>query len=200
MSDRGFPRHWSAKHDGERPDIEIDLTHSEETKRKMSEAKSGENNPMYGKTYSHTEDAKQKIADGNSGEEHHFFGKQLSQNHREKLSDALTGKNYGRGPPKITNSGQYRSSWEEKIAELIPDAEYEAFSLETNVGCYTPDFFIDNNIIEVKGPVFRPHEICRKLMWVIDNTDYTLIVIGTYLPSDEHLDYSNCEKLPHMIF
>ena len=36
--------------------------HSEEAKAKISEASSGENNPMFGKTFNHTDEAKAKIA------------------------------------------------------------------------------------------------------------------------------------------
>lgn len=47
------------------------------TRKKISEALSGEGNPMYGKT----------------GEKHPTFGKHLSEEHKEKISIANTGRN-----------------------------------------------------------------------------------------------------------
>ena len=46
---------------------------SDETKHKMSEAKKGENNPMYGKH--HSDETKQKISVRVQGEKHPNFGK-----------------------------------------------------------------------------------------------------------------------------
>ena len=72
--------------------------HSEESKRKMSEANkgkctyknhanvSGENNPMYGKQ--HSEESKQKISEAKKG-------KQLSDEHKQKLSEARKDKPKG---------------------------------------------------------------------------------------------------------
>lgn len=60
------------------------LTHTEETKRKMSEAKKGENHPMYGKHS--TEETKRKISEGNKG-------KIVSEETKRKLSKANKGEN-----------------------------------------------------------------------------------------------------------
>jgi len=51
--------------------------HTEETKKKLSEAKIGEKNHMFGKT----------------GEAHHNYGKELSDETKMKLSAALSGEN-----------------------------------------------------------------------------------------------------------
>lgn len=62
--------------------------HTEETKRKLSEAKIGkmigENNPMFGKT--HTEESRKKIREAK-------IGKHLSEATKRKLSEALSGEN-----------------------------------------------------------------------------------------------------------
>jgi len=58
-------------------------TRSEETKRRMSEAKKGENNPMYGKTRS--EEHSRKISEANTG-------KTKSEEHKRNLSGSMTGK------------------------------------------------------------------------------------------------------------
>jgi hypothetical protein len=60
--------------------------HSEETKRKLSEANKGENNPLYGK--SRSEETKRKLSEANKGENNPLYGKTLSPEHRRKLSEA----------------------------------------------------------------------------------------------------------------
>jgi hypothetical protein len=76
--------------------------HTEETKRKMSEAKSGENNYMYGRTKkdhprfgeSLSEETKAKISEAMSGENHPMYGKTHSKETREKMSKAQSGENH----------------------------------------------------------------------------------------------------------
>ncbi len=58
---------------------------SEETKRKMSDARKGEKNPNYGKT--HSEETKRKMSEKAKG-------KILSDEHKRKISDAVKGKNH----------------------------------------------------------------------------------------------------------
>ena len=64
--------------------------HSDETRRKMKEAKTGEKNPNYGKTMS--EEQKLKLSEANTGENHPNYGKTLSDETKKKLSDAKIGK------------------------------------------------------------------------------------------------------------
>ena len=63
---------------------------SEKTKRKISEALSGERHPNYGKHLS--KEHRKKLGEAIRGERHHYYGKHLSKEHREKLSKALRGK------------------------------------------------------------------------------------------------------------
>lgn len=63
---------------------------SEETKQKMSEAKKGENHPMYGKH--HSEEHKQKISDALKAENNPMYGKHHSDEAKQKMSDAKKGK------------------------------------------------------------------------------------------------------------
>ena len=60
--------------------------HSAETRKKLSEALSGENNPFFGKH--HSEETRQKIAEANKGKHH-------SAETRKKISEARKGKNLG---------------------------------------------------------------------------------------------------------
>ena len=61
--------------------------HTEETKKKISEANKGKNNPNYGKHL--TEDTKEKISKAKKG-------KPLSEEHKQKLSEVKKGKNIGK--------------------------------------------------------------------------------------------------------
>ena len=66
-------------------------THSPEARIKMSEAKSRENNPMYGKTPS--PETRRKTSEALSGENNHMYGKTRSPETRRKTSEALSGEN-----------------------------------------------------------------------------------------------------------
>lgn len=59
---------------------------SEETKQKLRELNSGENNPNYGKNLS--EITKRKISDSNSGENHWHYGRPCTE--EEKLKNSLS--------------------------------------------------------------------------------------------------------------
>lgn len=64
-------------------------THSEETRRKLSETHSGEKHPMYGKH--HTEEAKRKMSENTRGEKHPLYGKHHSKETRGKISKTKKG-------------------------------------------------------------------------------------------------------------
>ena len=74
--------------------------HSEETRKKMSEAKKGkyigEKHPMYGKHPS--EETRKKMSEAKKGkyigEKHPVYGKHLSEVHKNKLSDAHKGRHW----------------------------------------------------------------------------------------------------------
>ena len=76
---------------------------SEETKRKISEANSGKNSPMYGKH--HSEEAKRKMSKAKHGKNSLMYGKHLSEKTKRKISEANSGKNhpmYGKHPSEET--------------------------------------------------------------------------------------------------
>jgi hypothetical protein len=91
-------------------------THSKETKKKISEAMTGEKHPMYGKTgeknpfygkthtletkqkmseaqtgKTHTVETKKKMSEALTGEKNHNYGKTMSKKTKQKLSEALSG-------------------------------------------------------------------------------------------------------------
>jgi len=70
------------------------LIHSEETRRKLSEARKGENNPNYGKKQS--EETIRKRSEANKGKNK---GKTPSEKNRRKYSEAKKGKFAGENNP-----------------------------------------------------------------------------------------------------
>lgn len=60
---------------------------SEEHKRKLSESASGKKNHFFGKQ--HSEETKRKLSEALSGEKHPFFGKQHSEETKRKISETL---------------------------------------------------------------------------------------------------------------
>ena len=64
--------------------------HTEETRKKMSQALKGENNPWYGKH--HTEETRNKLALANIGEKHPFYGRTHTEETKKKMSQARTGE------------------------------------------------------------------------------------------------------------
>lgn len=64
-------------------------THSTETKMRMSEAHSGENNPMFDKA--HSEETKTLMSEARSGENHPMFGLSHSDITKSRMSAAKGG-------------------------------------------------------------------------------------------------------------
>ena len=75
---------------------------SDETRKKMSEAKLGEKHHMFGKT--RTEESKQKQSDaisgkknpmyGKTGEKHHMYGKEHTEETKQKIGEANSGEKH----------------------------------------------------------------------------------------------------------
>ena len=91
---------------------------SEEWRRKQSEARKGENHPLYGKSPSAetrrkkseankgkklSEETRRKQSESKKGENNPFYGKSHSEETRRKKSEAMKGKNKGK---KCWNDGK----------------------------------------------------------------------------------------------
>ena len=68
--------------------------HSEESRKKISEANKGENNPRFGKPAWNngkhlSAEARKKMSESKKGENHPFFGKHHSAEARKKISEAI---------------------------------------------------------------------------------------------------------------
>lgn len=112
--------------------------HTEETKRKISEAKKGKNNPNYGKHLS--EETKRKISEANKG--HTAWNKGLTENTDERVrrnSEANRGKHrseeFKRKTSKAKKGNHCSEETKLKISEAnkgrIPWNKGEPFSEET---------------------------------------------------------------------
>lgn len=66
--------------------------HTEESRKKMSEAMKGENNPLFGKH--HSEETRRKMSEAKKGEKNSFFGKHHTDKTRRKMSESHKGKHW----------------------------------------------------------------------------------------------------------
>ena len=62
--------------------------HYEESRKKMSEAQKGKNNPMYGKR--HSKKTKKKMSESKKGENNPMYRKRHSEETRKKISESLS--------------------------------------------------------------------------------------------------------------
>jgi hypothetical protein len=130
---------------------------AQETRDKIRKSQKGRKNPWT------TEHNKNRIPP--SGWHHSEISKQIT---RDKVSGNKNGQ-YGKAPPIvkgvkfIDRKGRlfkFRSKWEEKLAIYFDknniDWEYEktTYKLSDN-STYTPDFFIEEMIYEVKGYPYK---------------------------------------------
>ena len=98
------------------------LKHTEETKKKMSESRKGENHPLYGKH--HTEETKKKISESLKGNKNPNYGKPLSEETKKKLSESHKGK-------------QFTAEHKQKLSENHPDFSGKNSPRAKSVICIT---------------------------------------------------------------
>ena len=72
-------------------------SHSDETKKKMSETRKGKKTWIIGKT--HTEETKKKMSDSRIGDQNAFFGKCHKEETKQKQSTIMTGRLVGENNP-----------------------------------------------------------------------------------------------------
>jgi len=80
--------------------------HSKETKEKMSKRMNGEGNFMFGKT--HTKEARKKIRNNMTGEKNWNYGKSISEKHKQILRESKL--KYWANKKKLINEQQRKSS------------------------------------------------------------------------------------------
>jgi hypothetical protein len=127
-----YGKHHSEEAKKKMSDAHKGKYHSEKTKKKMSEAKKGENNPNYGKHPSM--ETRKKLSDAEKGEKNHNYGKHLSEETRKKISDAHKGKHLSEETKKKisdANKGKLKGENHPNYKGGISTRKFEeAFGLE----------------------------------------------------------------------
>jgi len=146
------------------------VKHTDEAKRKISENR---------QPHILTEEERESLSKRTKGEKNPFFGKKHTDECRKRMSEiakktAKRGKEsrlygkifYSKSIPYLRKDGsiiKLRSVWEEKVAKFLDENgqewEYEAkffpvsYEWEGKIkdGTYIPDFFLGDEIWEVKG-------------------------------------------------
>jgi hypothetical protein len=163
-----------------------------EVRKKISKKQMGDKNNMR-KMGGHSEESKQKISDSISGENHPLYNK-TGKDHPKY------GKLSGLKMQTVEKTGhRVRSNWEKDIDLKLHESEfnyrYEPRTFEiSNEITYTPDFIVDNIVIEVKG---WPNKISRKRAkkFMSQYPDYIYLVIGNKIPNDVFIPWEDREKL-----
>ena len=169
-----FERLLIAKIDTMNPDRGYNLepggiknkTLSESTKKKISESHMGDKNPMYGVRLigekngmygKHLSDeTKNKISEAISGAKNGNYGKKLSDEHKQKISQSRIGKYAGK------NSPMYGKHLSEDTKQKIGDAHRGVNAYNAKAVVQMDD---DYNVIQIWGCIadaYRSLNICRQ--------------------------------------
>lgn len=106
--------------------------HTEESKKKISDAVKGENHPLWGKKQS--EESNRKNRESQLGEKSHCFGKHLTDEHKKKVGDSQRGEKnhmFGRIGTNNPNFGKKKENATSKYfgvyfrSRIINDRVYE---------------------------------------------------------------------------
>ena len=134
-------------------------THTEETKRKMSEALKGKNNPNYGKH--HTEETKRKMSEAKKGENNHFYGKHHTEETKRKISEAQKGKHH---------TEETRIKMSHALKGRVLSEEWKKKISEAQKGKHSkPVLQIDKNTGEVIREFPSTRDVQRQLGYSIGN-------------------------------
>lgn len=94
--------------------------HTDEARRKMSEAQSGDQHPLYGKH--HSEETRGRMSEAQIGERSHCYGKRLGVETRKKLSEVMCGRNHSavtRAKMSAAHKGKHHSEeTKRKLSEI----------------------------------------------------------------------------------
>ena len=117
-------------------------SHSDETKKKMSESRKGRIGPMVGKK--HSDETKEKMSKSHSGENNHFFGKTHTQETKDHQSVIMKNRMIGESNPfygkkhskeiqdKISEKNRGRKKPTEEIARRSETIRMKKLLAETD--------------------------------------------------------------------
>lgn len=138
-----------------------------------------------------SKEARQKISETLQG---HEVSEETRQKIRERSEPA------GQNMINVEATGHtVRSSWEKEVDLMLYEAgleySYEPQTFELPSFHYTPDFVIDEFIIEVKGYDYGGEGAERAREFRKEFPEYTYIALGAALPSDIHLSWESRRRL-----
>lgn len=194
-----------------------ETNHTEEAKRKMSEAQMGrkpephvieaaqegwwewyENGGaeeisewMTGVSHSPSEETRKKISET-------LMGHEVSEETRQKIRE--NGRPGYVKQIDVEETGHtVRSTWEEAIDRLLYysqyDFEFEPERFDIGGQYYLPDFIVGDDVIEVKGWV-TDYSIDRAERFMDQYPEYRYICVGSEgLPCDVHIEYEQRHEL-----
>jgi len=201
-----------------------EIPHDEETARAISEAQKGKVVPreVLEKCWA-GRDAYLEKHDGHADEIIEEIGKasrerELSDEARQKISETLQGHEvseetrqklrekcepHGGLSLEVPETGHtVRSHWEKEVDLLlhqhVETHEYEPEAFDIGWAHYTPDFRIDDVVIEVKGWA-RDRCKRRAKSFMDEFPEYTYIVVGSETPCDVHIPWDEREQLRSLV-
>lgn len=176
-----------------------DYDWSEEQLEQLSMSSSGEKAPWYGVT------GEDHPSSGITGEDHPMYGYEWSEEQLERLSESHKGQlSAGTREIHVAETDTIvRSGWEAEIDLILHDSgleyTYEGETFDLGEITYTPDFICEPNVIvEVKGFVWSRDEEKATLL-MNHHPTYEYVVVGSRLPSNYHLEWSERDDLPNII-
>ena len=93
---------------------------SEKTRKKLSEANKGKNNPNYGKSLS--EETKRKMSEVHKGKNNPNYGKSLSEETRRKMSEAHKGKTHSEEHKRKNSEAHKGKTHSEETKKKLSEA------------------------------------------------------------------------------
>lgn len=157
-----------------------------EVRKKISEAKKGQ-------TWEMSEEGKRKISEAMSGESHPLHGVTGEEHPSYGVASGLKLQTVEKTGHTVRSN--WEKEMDLMLFEANIDYKYEpeTFKLSEEL-TYTPDFLVGDIVIEVKG---WPNDISKKRakLFLEKFSNYTYLVVGNKVPCDIFIEWENRQKL-----